>query len=159
MNDYAKQKRSETKRRTRLRAIGKLPPLPRCERCGHKCLTERWLPLCASCHRRPLRDPLCVAGEQLLEQIRNEPPSVPLQPLTELRGAVAGQTLLDYLDLATLAPEPGRLSVKFLRRRWGCSQPTVSRRLAAVQRAGLAEITAGWGGYQVHAVKRLEVVV
>jgi hypothetical protein len=33
----------------------------------------------------------------------------------------------------------------------------VSRRLAAVAAAGLVDLTPGWGAYQVHAVRRLEV--
>lgn len=83
---------------------------------------------------------------------------IPIRRLTALRPEVPDQTLLDYLDLAILAPDPGTITTQALRERWACSQPTVSRRLAAVQHAGLAEITADWGGYQVHAVRRWEVV-
>lgn len=83
--------------------------------------------------------------------------TIPIRRLTALRGDVSDRTLLDYLDLAITCPEPGTVATNALRERWRCSQSMVSRRIAAVQRAGLAEITAGWGGYQVHAVKRLEV--
>ena len=83
---------------------------------------------------------------------------IPIRQLVAMRPEVSDRTLVDYLDLAVLAKEPGTLPTRALRERWGCSQPMVSRRLAAVERAGLAEITAGWGGYQVHAVTRWEVV-
>ena len=76
-----------------------------------------------------------------------------IRPLLDLRHQHADQTLLDYLTLATLAPTPGALPVATLRDRWGCSQSTVSRRLAAVQRTGLVDITPGWGAYQVHGVE------
>ena len=83
--------------------------------------------------------------------------TIPIRRLTALRPGVPDQTLLDYLDLAILAPDPGTITTKVLRERWACSQPMVSRRLAALQRAGLADITAGWGEYQVHAVRQWEV--
>lgn len=83
--------------------------------------------------------------------------TIPIRRLTALRGTVNDQALLDYLELAILTPEPGTIATSALRERWDCSQPQVSRRLAAVARAGLADITAGCGGYQVHAVKRWEV--
>ena len=74
-------------------------------------------------------------------------------PLLDLRGQHGDKTLLDYLTLVTLAPTPGSLPVATLRERWGCSQSQVSRRLAAVARTGLVDITAGWGAYQVHQVE------
>ena len=81
-----------------------------------------------------------------------------IRPLLDLRHRHADQTLLDYLTLVTLAPTPGTIPVATLRERWGCSQPQVSRRLNTVAAAGLADITPGWGVYQVHAVRRLEAV-
>lgn len=83
---------------------------------------------------------------------------IPIRRIIALRPEVADQTLLDYLELAITCPEPGTVATRTLRERWGCSQPMVSRRLAAVQCAGLAEITADHGCYQVHAVRRWEVV-
>jgi hypothetical protein len=80
-----------------------------------------------------------------------------LRQLAALRRGVGDQVICDFLDLLILAPTPGALSVAMLRTRWRCSQPMVSRRLSAVAAAGLAEITPGWGAYQVHAVRRLEV--
>jgi hypothetical protein len=44
-----------------------------------------------------------------------------------------------------------------LQHRWQCSQPTVSRRVLAITRAGLADITAGHGAYQVHGLVELGV--
>jgi hypothetical protein len=78
-----------------------------------------------------------------------------IRPLLDLRHQHGDQTLLDYLTLVTLAPTPGALPVATLREHWSCSQPMVSRRMAAVARTGLADITPGWGGYQVHAVHAL----
>lgn len=76
-----------------------------------------------------------------------------IRSLLALRHQHADQTLLDYLTLVTLAPTPTALPVATLRERWRCSQSQVSRRLAAVAAAGLADITPGWGAYQVHGVE------
>lgn len=76
-----------------------------------------------------------------------------IRPLLDLRGQASDQTLLDYLTLVTLAPTPGSLPVATLRERWHCSQPQVSRRINALAAAGLADITPGWGAYQVHGVE------
>ena len=161
MNDYALQKRRETQRNSRLRAAGKLPPLPRCERCGQRCNSPRYLPLCSGCHCKGSsygrRRALQQAAEQVLTELRSQPHSLPAEALTELRQRLSDQVVLDYLTLVTLAPEPGRVTTQELRDRWLCSQSQVSRRLRAVADAGLADITAGWGAYQVHGVKQLEV--
>jgi DNA-binding MarR family transcriptional regulator len=82
---------------------------------------------------------------------------IPISRVLALRGQASDQTLLDYLTLVHLRANPGTITVATLRERWSCSQPQVSRRLSAVAAAGLAEITPGWGAYQVHAVTRLEV--
>ena len=82
--------------------------------------------------------------------------NIPIRALLALRGQVQDSTLLDYITLAHLMPKPGAVATRALRERWGCTQPQVSRRVNAVARAGLAEITPGRGEYQVHAVKRLE---
>lgn len=76
-----------------------------------------------------------------------------IRPLLDLRGQHTDQTLLDYLTLVTLAPTPGRVSTSVLRERWRCSQPQVSRRLAALQRTGLVDVTTSYGTYQVHQVE------
>jgi hypothetical protein len=82
--------------------------------------------------------------------------TIPIRHLLSLRPDVSDQVLLDYLELAVLAREPGQVLTQQLQERWSCAQCTVSRRLNAVNAAGLAEITPGWGAYQVHSVKRLE---
>ena len=83
--------------------------------------------------------------------------TIPIRHLLALRRATSDRTLLDYLDLVVPAPTPGALPVAMLRERWRCSQPMVSRRMAAVAAAGLADISSSWGAYQVHGVSRLEV--
>jgi hypothetical protein len=157
-----RRKHAEACRRSRQRAAGVLPPLPRCERCGAQCKTDRYLPFCSGCRLEPGRQArrraLQQAAEQVLTQLREEDSSVPLQPLVELRRRLPDATILDYLELAALAPDPSAIPVATLRERWGCSQSQVSRRLSAVAAAGLADITPGWGAYQVHGVKQLEVV-
>jgi hypothetical protein len=83
--------------------------------------------------------------------------TIPIRNLLALRPDVRDQVLLDYLTLTTIAREPGQVRTADLQRRWMCSQSQVSRRLHAIGRAGLADITAGWGGYDVHALQRWEV--
>jgi Mn-dependent DtxR family transcriptional regulator len=78
-----------------------------------------------------------------------------IRPLLDLRSLHRDQALLDYLQLVTLAPTPGTVTTSDLRERWCCSQPHVSRRLAAVARTGLVDITPGWGAYRVHHVEAL----
>jgi hypothetical protein len=77
--------------------------------------------------------------------------------LLELRHRVPDGVLLDWVDLTQLIEPPASITTKALRAHWNCSQPAVSRRLAAVHRAGLAQITTGYNRYRVWAVKRLEV--
>jgi len=82
--------------------------------------------------------------------------SIPIRRLVALRGAVPDRTLLDYLELRMLSRgTPASISTRDLRERWACDQSTVSRRLQAVCSAGLADITAGWGAYQVHELREL----
>lgn len=45
-----------------------------------------------------------------------------------------------YLDLRLAFELPAHVSTASLMARWACSQPTVSRRLQALQRAGLATV-------------------
>ena len=83
-------------------------------------------------------------------------PAIPIRRLVALRGAVPDRTLLDYLELRMLSRgTPASISTRDLRQRWACDQSTVSRRLAAVCDAGLADITAGWGAYHVHGLQEL----
>jgi len=82
--------------------------------------------------------------------------TIPIRRLLALRPQVRDQILLDYLTLMTLAREPGQVGTLELQQRWQCSQPQVSRRVHAIARVGLAEVTAGWGQYQVHHLEQLE---
>jgi ribosomal protein L32 len=71
--EYARKRRQETKRRSKLRALGQLPQLPRCEQCGAKLLVQRSLPLCFDCfmpHQR--RSPLRAAAHQVICELRRE---------------------------------------------------------------------------------------
>ena len=87
--------------------------------------------------------------------------TIPIRHILALRRGTSDRTIdrtiCDYLDLMVLAPTPGALPVAMLRERWRCSQSMVSRRMAAVSAAGLADITSSWGAYQVHGVSQLEV--
>ena len=82
---------------------------------------------------------------------------IPIRRLVALRPAVRDRVLVDYLDLAVLSPDPGIVNTSMLRDRWQCSQPHVSRRLAAINAAGLADITSEYGGYSVHWLEQLGV--
>ena len=82
---------------------------------------------------------------------------IPIRSLTALRPEVADQTLLDYLDLSIITPEPGIVTTRELRERWQCSQPQVSRRINAIAVAGLADVSSHWGGYRVHDLAQLGV--
>jgi len=67
--DYARQRRLETKRRSKLRSLGRVPQLPQCELCGQKLLIERVLPRCFECSKRkpnPLRD----TAERLIRELQ-----------------------------------------------------------------------------------------
>jgi len=67
--DYARQRRLETKRRSKLRSLGLVPQLPQCELCGQKLLVQRALPRCFDCSKRKpnlLRD----TAEQLIRELQ-----------------------------------------------------------------------------------------
>ena len=78
---------------------------------------------------------------------------IPISRVLALRPTVSDRALLDYLTLVHLRANPGMVTVRDLRERWGCSQSQVSRRINALAAAGLADITPGWGAYQVHGVE------
>jgi ribosomal protein L32 len=84
--EFQRRKSRAAMKRSRLRKAGLLPPLPICPRCGAKCCTDRWLPLCSICARRRGHDPsrnqlrarkheprpLRLAAEQILAELRAE---------------------------------------------------------------------------------------
>ena len=83
--------------------------------------------------------------------------NISMRQLLALRPRLADQTLLDYITLANIAPTPGLVSTPHLRQLWCCSQPMVSRRLAALKAAGLVDVTPGaGGGYHIHHVTTLD---
>lgn len=68
----------------------------------------------------------------------------------KLRNAGCGdQAIVDLLQLLQLGMVPGLVRTKALRDLWSCSQPMVSRRMAAVHALGVVDVRAGWGGYTV----------
>jgi DNA-binding MarR family transcriptional regulator len=73
-----------------------------------------------------------------------------LAALLALRDRVPDATLLDWLDLEQLLPErPCHIKTDVLRRHWHCSQPTVSRRIARLRKAGLLNYRSGGGRYRI----------
>lgn len=61
---------------------------------------------------------------------------------------------LDWLSVAMLLRyEPGIVSTEQLMQAWGVGQSTVSRRLAALQAAGLLDVSSGHGAYAVHGLE------
>ena len=76
--------------------------------------------------------------------------AIPISTLLACRQRASDQVILDYLELTTMARQPGQVRTMELQHRWRCSQPQVSRRINAITRAGLADITAGHGAYHVH---------
>jgi hypothetical protein len=78
--------------------------------------------------------------------------NVRIRDLLAIRRQVTDQVLLDYLTLVILVPEPGVVTVEQLRKRWGCHQSNVSRRMQALAASGLASVSRGHGFYQVHGI-------
>ena len=70
---------------------------------------------------------------------------IPISRVLSLRGQASDQTLLDYLTLVNLRTNPGMVTVRDLRQRWGCSQSQVSRRLASIDRLTHWSVQ-GWQG-------------
>lgn len=66
------------------------------------------------------------------------------------------QLAMDYLSLAALLRySPGIASTADLIAAWQVSQPSVSRRINALDRAGLIDAYPGHGAYQIHDLKLL----
>jgi hypothetical protein len=72
-----------------------------------------------------------------------------IRDLVALRSTIRDRELMDYLHLRVLT-QGGCVATAALCEAWGCDQSTVSRRINAVAAAGLADITAGRGQYQIH---------
>lgn len=83
--------------------------------------------------------------------------AIPIRRLLAMRHQLSDGVLLDYLELVTLAREPGFVATKALRQRWRCHQCNVSRRMTRLAAAGLVDETTGHGGYNVHELRSLEI--
>lgn len=71
--------------------------------------------------------------------------------ISRLRDGTAGRdkAILDALHLEELGLVPGSVTVRQLRELWGCSQPMVSRRMAAIHQLGRYWVCSGFGRYKV----------
>jgi hypothetical protein len=99
---------------------------------------------------------LRIAAETVLAQLRMEaqrPAAMPIRQLVGMRRTISDRVLMDYLHIRVLTGGCGLAATAQLQEQWGCDQSTVSRRVNAVAAAGLADITAGWGGYRVHGLR------
>ena len=85
--EFERQRVRAAVKRSRMRKAGLLPPLPICPRCGSRCVTDRWLPLCSLCARSAGREipvnrgirartctprPVRLLAEEILLQLRAE---------------------------------------------------------------------------------------
>ena len=57
--------------------------------------------------------------------------------------------ILDLLHLLELHEPPVRLRVDYLQELWRCSQPQVSRRMAAINELGCCCVLNVWGRYRL----------
>ena len=57
--------------------------------------------------------------------------------------------ILDLLHLLELHELPVRLRVGYLQELWQCSQPQVSRRMAAIAELGCCRVENCWGRYRL----------
>lgn len=82
--------------------------------------------------------------------------AISIRRLLELRSGHGDQLTLDYLSLAALLRyAPGIASTADLIAAWKVSQPNVSRRINALDRAGLIDAYRGHGAYQIHDLRLL----
>ena len=82
--------------------------------------------------------------------------AISIRRLLELRSIHGDQLAMDYLSLAALLRySPGIASTADLITAWQVSQPSVSRRINALDRAGLIDVYPGHGAYQIHDLKLL----
>lgn len=73
-----------------------------------------------------------------------------IEHLLALRHSVEDSTLVDCLQLDQWLPKtPAQIRTAELRRRWHCSQATVSRRITRLWEADLIDYRAGGGWYRI----------
>lgn len=75
--------------------------------------------------------------------------------LLPLRGRVPDRVLLDCLDLDAFLGPASEVTTRELQDRWICTQPSVSRLMAALQRHELLDATSRTGPGAHWAIKRL----
>lgn len=83
--------------------------------------------------------------------------TIPIRHILSMRHEHSDRLLMDYLELVTIAREPGQVHTADLQQRWHCSQPTVSRRINALVACGLIDATSSHGAYLVHHMQLPEV--
>jgi hypothetical protein len=59
------------------------------------------------------------------------------------------RALVDLLHLKELGYVPGAVKTAALMQLWSCSQPNVSRRMAAINDLGVVTVVSSWGRYHV----------
>jgi hypothetical protein len=75
--------------------------------------------------------------------------------LLPLRGRIPDRVLLDCLDLDAFLGPTSEVTTRELQDRWICSQPWVSRRMAALRAYQLLDATRHTGPGAHWAIKRL----
>lgn len=82
--------------------------------------------------------------------------TISIRQLLDLRVNHSDQLAMDYLSLAALLRySPGIATTVDLANAWQVSQPSVSRRVNALDRAGLVDLSRGHGAYQIHDLRLL----
>lgn len=80
--------------------------------------------------------------------------TISIRQLLDLRANHGDQLAMDYLSLAALLRySPGIATTVDLANAWQVSQPSVSRRVNALDRAGLVDLSRGHGAYQIHDLR------
>lgn len=69
--------------------------------------------------------------------------------LLRQEGAHHDRAVVDLLHLRQLGLAPGYVKTADLMRLWSCSQPNVSRRMAAIHDLGIVTVVSTWGRYRV----------
>lgn len=82
--------------------------------------------------------------------------TISIRQLLDLRVNHSDQLAMDYLSLAALLRySPGIATTVDLVNDWQVSQPSVSRRVNALDRASLVDLSRGHGAYQIHDLRLL----
>ena len=88
--------------------------------------------------------------------IRPRQTAISIRRLLEVRSDHGDQLALDYLSLAALLQyAPGLVATADLSAAWQVSQSSVSRRINALDRARLIDVSGSHGAYQVNDLELL----